>query len=295
MGFSCLGRVNRPIACVNAMAFSNRSQMNSTSNVKYDSSIPEEPSPLPFVLPLVILLLSGMFSPSFEPLPTPEANTTQSAEQLAETVEYITNRNQERIPTYVLLVAAQVVIGIGLFIYFYRTYFQHFPLRATLWSLLVGIVGCVLWIAICKLSLEHSILHFAGMESWLPKRAGFDPGQIESQSTRYLFLVVRFLMLALLIPIYEEMFLRGWLIRVVDDVQWWSRPLAQLSLRACAVASIYGVATHPGEAVAAFVWFSLVTILMKRTGNFWDCVVAHMTTNLLLGIWVLYSGDWYFW
>jgi hypothetical protein len=44
--------------------------------------------------------------------------------------------------------------------------------------------------------------------------------------------------------------------------------------------------------LAALVWFSLVTLLMVRTRSMWDCVVAHAVTNLLLGIYVVYSGSW---
>lgn len=268
--------------------------MNSNSTAQYDSFHAGEPTPLPFVLPLILLLLSGMFAPSFESLPA-ETREFESAEKLLDTREYVIERNRALAPTYVILVAVQVVIGISLFLGFYRTYLRHFPFRATFWSFLVGVVGCVLWVAICKLGVENTALNRLGLESWMPQRTGFDPWFIQSETTRYFFLGIRFFMLALLIPIFEELFLRGWLIRAVDDVQWWNKTLAQLSLRACAVASVYGVVTHPGEAVAALVWFTLVTLLMKRTGNFWDCVVAHMTTNLLLGLWVLYSGEWHFW
>jgi hypothetical protein len=51
---------------------------------------------------------------------------------------------------------------------------------------------------------------------------------------------------------------------------------------------------HPGEFIAALVWFTLVTWLMVRTRNIWDCVVAHALTNLLLGCYVLATGKWYF-
>lgn len=269
--------------------------MNSTQHLESDSSELEEPSPLPFVLPLILMLLLGMFAPGFEAEPTFDEGSALTAQERSELVEYTAERNRERVPSYVLLVAGQVVLAVGLFVYFYRTYLHHFPFRATFWSIVVGAVGCFLWVAICKLNLEHAVLQSVGLESWLPKRVGFNPGQIDSDLIRYFFLGVRFLVLALIIPVFEELFLRGWLIRFIDDTRWWKLQLGQLTLRACAVASVYGVISHLGEALAAFVWFSLVTLMMKRTGNFWDCVVAHMITNLLLGIWVLYSGDWYFW
>jgi len=32
---------------------------------------------------------------------------------------------------------------------------------------------------------------------------------------------------------------------------------------------------------------------MIRTRNLWDCVVAHAVTNLLLGLYVVHSGQWH--
>jgi hypothetical protein len=32
---------------------------------------------------------------------------------------------------------------------------------------------------------------------------------------------------------------------------------------------------------------------MLRTRNIWDCVAAHATTNLLLGIYVVATGEWW--
>jgi hypothetical protein len=38
-----------------------------------------------------------------------------------------------------------------------------------------------------------------------------------------------------------------------------------------------------------------VTLLVARTKNIWDAVLAHATTNLLLGIWVLGTRQWWLW
>ena len=50
---------------------------------------------------------------------------------------------------------------------------------------------------------------------------------------------------------------------------------------------------HPQEAVATFVWFSAVTWLMIRTRSIGDCILAHAVTNLLLGIYVISTGNWW--
>ena len=65
------------------------------------------------------------------------------------------------------------------------------------------------------------------------------------------------------------------------------------------LAAVVGTAVpmlmHPGELLAAFVWFSLVTWLMIRTSNIWDCVAAHAVTNFLLGIYVVTQHQWQLW
>ena len=45
----------------------------------------------------------------------------------------------------------------------------------------------------------------------------------------------------------------------------------------------------------AVVWFAMITCLMVKTRNLWDCVVAHAVTNLLLGIYVMKTGAWALW
>ena len=110
-----------------------------------------------------------------------------------------------------------------------------------------------------------------------------------------MFLILRFTLLAILVPILEEIFLRGWLLRYFENPEFWKVRLAELSIRSVAVASIYGVLTHPGEALAAVTWFSLVSWMMLRTGKLWDCIVAHGVTNLLLGLYILYTGSWHLW
>ena len=128
-----------------------------------------------------------------------------------------------------------------------------------------------------------------------PSRPSFNPfAQIPDDPTRAIFLAVRFALLAALVPIAEELFVRGWLTRWMEDVNWQQVTLTRLSLLALATPTIYGIATHP-ELLAALVWFSLVTWLMVRTGNFWDCVVAHMTTNLMLGLYVVVYSQWQLW
>ena len=105
------------------------------------------------------------------------------------------------------------------------------------------------------------------------------------------FLAIRFFGLVVVVPVIEEFFLRGFLMRLVVDQDWWKVPFGKVNAAAVAVSIVVPVLTHqPGEFLAAAAWFGMVTWLMVRTRNPWDCVLAHAVTNLLLGIYVVARG-----
>lgn len=106
--------------------------------------------------------------------------------------------------------------------------------------------------------------------------------------------MVRFIGLALVVPVIEEFFIRGFLMRFVMARDWWKVPFGQVTMTAVVVGTVFPMLSHPAELLAAAVWFSMVTWLMVRTRNIWDCVAAHMVTNFLLGVYVVTTGEWYF-
>ncbi len=110
-----------------------------------------------------------------------------------------------------------------------------------------------------------------------------------------LFLTLRFAGLVVIVPIIEEFFLRGFLMRFFVTAQWWTIPLGTVTLASASVATIYGVLSHPAEWIAALLWFSLITLLYARTRNLWDCVAAHAVTNGILGVYIVLWQDWTLW
>ncbi len=94
------------------------------------------------------------------------------------------------------------------------------------------------------------------------------------------------------VPVIEEFFLRGFLMRYVMDARWWTLPFGVASRLALVMGTAVPVLYHP-EMLAALVWFSAVSYLMIKTRSIWDCVVAHGLTNLVLGIYVITSDQWH--
>jgi CAAX prenyl protease-like protein len=176
--------------------------------------------------------------------------------------------------------------------------YRQFPLRVSPLAPAVGVVGVVVWVGLCQLEIERDVLGPLGLDRILDlgRRSGFNPLAHWSDNPpwAYAFLAVRLWGLAVIVPVIEEFFLRGFVMRYVIRPEWWEVPFGTLSAAAVAAGTLLPVLLHPAEMIAAAVWFSMVTWLMWRTRNIWDCVVAHMVTNLLLGVWVIYSGQWHF-
>ncbi len=165
-------------------------------------------------------------------------------------------------------------------------------------ALVVGVVGVAVWIALAK--LQRWVIPALGLEEQLSflsagQRSAFNP--LEQLADRpvaaWAFLAVRLIGLAVVVPIIEEMFLRGFLQRYFVRSDWWNVPIGTWDKVGFACAVIFPVLMHPQEALAAAAWFAAVAWLVVRTKNVWDCVVAHAVTNLLLGVYVVASGEWW--
>jgi CAAX prenyl protease-like protein len=161
----------------------------------------------------------------------------------------------------------------------------------------VGVLGAGIWIGLCRVNLESRLMVTIGLSpDWLGGRAAINPWEWFPASTdRWAFLVTRFALLVIAVPIAEELLLRGFLIRFLEHETWETLPLDQIGRRGLFAATIYGALTHPSEWIAAAVWFSLITMLMVRTKRFWDCVVAHSVTNAILGAYIIWAEDWRLW
>ena len=246
-----------------------------------------------FIIPFLAFMAIGMLYPKFENV---FRDTVDPAVIIDVDDEQVLEVNQAKTNWYIGLIGLQVIVASGLLFYFRNTYLAQFPLKFSWIAVPVGVIGVVVWIGICGLGIERAILEPLGWAKAVEVRASFNPfQQIPDQTLLALFLALRFCLLAVLVPIIEELFLRGWLIRYLENPQWWVVRLTELSFKSVAAATLYGVLAHPGEAVAAFVWFSLISWLMLRTGSLWDCVVAHGVTNLLLGLYIVWYGTWHLW
>lgn len=226
------------------------------------------------IVPLLMVFLAGAF---FDTSPIEEGQTVNGS-------------------LYLMLTITRVVGVTMVLVFFWSSIRKTFSLEVDHWGWIAGVVGIFLWLGVCSLSPEKRIIGGLGFSTeWLEVRDAVNPFTTYSGPTLVTFLTVRFLLLACCIPVAEELFLRGFVMRAVESDQWHEFPISKIGWEGWVAATIYAVLTHPGEAVAAALWFGMITFLMAKTGKFWNCVLAHAVTNLLLGIYVCYYGAWHLW
>ena len=109
------------------------------------------------------------------------------------------------------------------------------------------------------------------------------------------FIAVRVLESAILVPILEELFWRGWLMRWAIRADFQDVPMGQYTaISFWAVALLFGSEHGPYWDVGliagvAYNWW------LVRTHSLADCVLAHAVTNTLLAAYVLVFGQWQYW
>jgi uncharacterized protein len=162
-------------------------------------------------------------------------------------------------------------------------------------GVVVGVVGIAAWIALSHLHLEHWV------SQWLPDflkpsdRVGYNPFEnLKSVGVIWGFVFVRVVGIAILVPMIEEIFWRGFLLRWLIDPDWERVPIGAFTLNSSLTLVVLFALAHP-EWLAASVYCVLLNGLLYWKRDLWLCVVAHATSNFLLAIYVLATGNWWLW
>ena len=187
------------------------------------------------------------------------------------------------------LYPVRCLAAVAAILLFSRPYLSFRPSRP-LASIGMGIAVFAIWIAPDAL---FGYRHFWLFEnSILGNTAStLAPGD----QTDVFFLVCRTLGSALLVPILEELFWRGWLMRWLIQPEFTKVPLgtyAPLAFWGTAIlfASEHGSYWEVGLAAGViYNWW------MVRTRNLADCMLAHAVTNGVLAAYVMTTGAWRYW
>ena len=190
--------------------------------------------------------------------------------------------------TYSLVVGLTFLLMLAV-----RRGYSFAPFSISWLSVVVGVLGAFVWIGLWW--IDRELLGLGSL--FASAREAFNPfGHFRDHPIRmWAFLAVRFAGLVVVVPVIEEFFLRGFLMRYIDSRDWDRVPLGKATWLSVIGVAVYGLLSHPAEPLSAVVWFSMVTWLYLRTRSIWDCVLAHAMTNLLLGLYVVGTGTWELW
>lgn len=182
--------------------------------------------------------------------------------------------------------AVSVVVVSASLVWFWRRYGElrqwGLSLGQVLLSVLVGVVVFVLW---TRLTASWMMLGEAS--------AGFVPVDANGD-LMWTLIAFRWVGAALMVPLMEELFWRGFLMRWIDNQDFDKVDPASVSIKAIALSTLVFMLAHT-QWLAAIVAGLAYAWLYKRTRSLWAPVLAHAVTNGVLGVWVILNGYWAFW
>jgi CAAX prenyl protease-like protein len=190
---------------------------------------------------------------------------------------------------YPVFYITKTLLVAGLLVYFWKHFTQirwtHLPL-----GFAVGVLGIVQWVGMEKLLLAYgpSWTHMSG-EPLNPFEL------VRNPALAWSFVLFRWAGAFLVVPVMEELFWRDYVWRTIaapNDFKL--AEVGEWDPRAFFIVPAVFAAVHI-QWLTAVVWALMIGILLVRTKSLGACVVAHATTNLLLGAYVLWRHDWYFW
>lgn len=155
-------------------------------------------------------------------------------------------------------------------------------------AVLAGVLVFALWVGLDPYYSKIELLFKAGAP-WNPfNQFGNDSG------LGWLFVIVRTVGSALVVPPLEEAFYRSFLYRYFVRLQFTAMPFKQLHWLSLVVTSLlFGLAHY--QWLAGFLCGLTYQGLAIRKNRLGDAITAHAITNFLLGGWVVWRGAWHFW
>lgn len=213
--------------------------------------------------------------------------------------------------SYLLLMAVQdfafsdslkwvgmVIKGVGALVVF-ELLRKHLPPlgkpHVTL-AVVVGVLSAAMWAA------GQHWLTSLGIPTGLPGLSKLTP-EITDPHTLFgdgpLFVstvTLRILIACTTVPIVEELFWRGFLLRAIirwDDFE--KVPLGQFSWAAFLGTALLSVAQHPAAWEVSIVCWLIFNGLYYYTRSVTCLIITHAVTNLVLYVYMLAAQDWMFW
>jgi CAAX prenyl protease-like protein len=161
---------------------------------------------------------------------------------------------------------------------------------APLASVGIGVLVFVLWVGLDPYLPTQEMIPWIGK----PRGEGFNPYLFEDRQIRWGLIFFRILGSAAVVPVMEELFWRGFVMRYLISENWREQAFGRYQPLSFWVTTLLFASVHFQITLAILAgilyggWF-------VRTRSLGSVMLAHAVTNLLLGVYVVATGRWYFW
>ena len=116
-----------------------------------------------------------------------------------------------------------------------------------------------------------------------------------AQKSDVTFIVWRVLVSVVAVPILEELFWRGWLMRWLINRDFERVPLGTYDPQAFWIVALLFASEHGSFWDVGLITGVIYNWWMIRTKSLWDCIVMHAVTNGALAWYVLAGDHWQYW
>lgn len=169
---------------------------------------------------------------------------------------------------------------VGLVLWSFRPLYRTLGWGVTWQAVAVGAVVFLLWLLLREPAGDGSALP-AALEEMAPALA-------------LLWLAGRLLGSVVIVPLVEELAFRGYLLRKLVARRFETVSLQRFTWPSFLLSSLLFGLLH-GSWLAGTLAGMGYALALYRRGRLGDAVVAHMTSNALIAVWVLVRGDWSLW
>ncbi len=157
-----------------------------------------------------------------------------------------------------------------------------FAWKNILVGFMAGVAVFILWI--------NMDMKFAVMS----KPEGHNPFIFDNTILLYLMISFRLFGAAVVVPVFEEIFWRSFIMRYIISPRFEDVPIGKFTWLSFVISSVLFGLEH-NLWLAGIIAGVIYSMVLYRTKDLGTVIFAHGVTNLFLGIYVLTTGNWQFW
>lgn len=163
-------------------------------------------------------------------------------------------------------------------------------------AVVVGVATAAMWAA------GQHWLNGLGVPAGLPPLGSAEPEVVNPHDKfgdgvlLWTTVTLRILVACTAVPIVEEIFWRGFLLRAFIRWEDFEKiPMGQFAWRAFIGTALLSVAQHPNNWAVSIVCWLIFNALFYYTRSLTCLIITHAVTNLALYVYMVSARDWLFW